>query len=118
MRLYAVIAAVAFQQLVPTSTPLPSADALVDDVQKLSVAPDNGARFDALTGLLRARGIAFTIVPFSLEKPIGAEPRTEGRNVVASIGDGEGSGEILVGAHYDAVRLRDGSLSAGAVDNA
>jgi hypothetical protein len=31
---------------------------------------------------------------------------------------GAGTEEILVGAHYDAVRLPDGSLSKGAVDNA
>ena len=31
---------------------------------------------------------------------------------------GEGPEEVVIGAHYDAVRLADGSLSQGAVDNA
>jgi Zn-dependent M28 family amino/carboxypeptidase len=47
---------------------------------------------------------------------MGREPRTAGRNVVMTFGSG--LGEIVVGAHYDAVRLPDGSLSRGAVDNA
>src|SRR4029077_9505641 len=44
------------------------------------------------------------------------EPRTAGRNIVITLG--AGAEEIVVGAHYDAVRLADGSLSRGAVDNA
>ena len=100
-------------------TPAPPAiqpESLVDDVRKLEAADSNQARFDALTALLRARNIAFEVQPFTIEKPVGKEPRTEGRNVVASFG--EGPQEIVVGAHYDAVRLSDGSLSRGAIDNA
>ena len=40
----------------------------------------------------------------------------EGRNVVVTFGDGPR--EILLTAHYDAVRLRDGTMSHGVVDNA
>ena len=90
--------------------------ALVDDVRKLEAANSNEDRFDALTALLRARKIAFEVQPFTIDKAIGKEPRTAGRNVIASFGDGPD--EIVVGAHYDATRLADGSLSLGAVDNA
>jgi Zn-dependent M28 family amino/carboxypeptidase len=89
---------------------------LVEDVAKLASSSTNEARFDVLTGLLTARNLTFTIEPVTIEKPIGAEPRTEGRNIVVAVGTG--TEEIVVGAHYDAARLPDGSLSRGAVDNA
>src|SRR5262249_48245262 len=66
--------------------------------------------------MLTARKLSFNVEPFNLETPIRREPRTEGRNVVITLGDG--AEDIVVGAHYDAVRLADGSLSKGAVDNA
>src|SRR5262245_4790938 len=91
-------------------------DSLVNDVRKLEVADSNQARFEALSRILRERNVTFEVQPFTIEKPIGKEPRTDGRNVVASFGDGPQ--EIVVGAHYDAARLADGSLSRGAVDNA
>ena len=53
---------------------------------------------------------------FTIEKPLGREPRTEGRNIVATFGSG--GNPIVVGAHYDATRLQDGTLSHGATDNA
>jgi hypothetical protein len=99
----------------PTA-PVVQPAALVDDVRKLESARSNEERFDALTALLRARNVAFEVQPFTIEKAIGKEPRTAGRNVIASFG--EGPDEIVVGAHYDATRLADGSLSRGAVDNA
>jgi len=89
---------------------------VVDDVRRLTVATANDERFDTVTALLRERGIPFAVEPFTIEKPVGREPRTEGRNVVVSIG--EGAEELVIGAHYDAVRLPDGTLSKGAVDNA
>ena len=92
------------------------ATALVDDARRLTAAATNEARFDALTALLRGRGLTFTVESFTIEKPIGREPRTEGRNVVVTIG--EGAQDVVIGAHYDAARLPDGSLSRGAVDNA
>jgi Zn-dependent M28 family amino/carboxypeptidase len=89
---------------------------LADDVASLAASTTNEARFDALTALLRARNLAFTVEPFTIEKPLRGEPRTAGRNIVLTFG--AGTEEIVVGAHYDAVRLPDGSLSKGAVDNA
>lgn len=100
--------------LAQIASPPPPASRLTEDVRRLE-ADSNEARFDALTGMLRERGIPFTVEPFRLEKPVGGEPRTEGRNIVVSIG--EGPEEILIGAHYDAARSKDGSLSRGAVDN-
>ncbi len=89
---------------------------LAADVAGLAASTTNEARFDALTALLRARNLAFTVEPFTIEKPLRGEPRTAGRNIVLTLG--AGAEEIVVGAHYDAVRLPDGSLSKGAVDNA
>ena len=91
-------------------------DALVEDVRKLAAADTNEARFDALTALLRARNLQFTVERFTIDKARGSEPRTEGRNVVVTLG--KGTEQIVVGAHYDAARLPDGTLSRGAVDNA
>ena len=96
--------------------PVPTPDAFVDDVRKVAAAPDNDARFDVLAEMLRSRSIAFVVQDFELDEPAGSEPRTRGRNIVVSLG--EGAEEIVVGAHYDAARLPDGSLSRGAVDNA
>jgi Zn-dependent M28 family amino/carboxypeptidase len=53
---------------------------------------------------------------FTIDAPVRNEPRTEGRNIVVTVGNG--TTHIVVGAHYDAMRLADGSLSRGAVDNA
>ena len=75
----------------------------------------NEARFDVLTSMLAERHIAFAVEPFTIE-PRKGEPRTQGRNVVVTF-PGR-SPEIVVGAHYDAARLLDGTLSKGAVDNA
>jgi hypothetical protein len=99
-----------------SASPTVQPESLVDDVRKLEAADSNQARFDALMGILGARKIAFEVQAFTIEKPIGKEPRTDGRNIIASFGDGPQ--EIVVGAHYDAARLADGSLSRGAVDNA
>src|SRR5262245_36704206 len=97
-------------------TASPAPESLLEDVRQLTAANDNDQRFQVLTALLGARSITYTVEPFTLPKPIGLEPRTQGRNIVVTIG--EGSGEVVVGAHYDAVRLPNGTLSRGAVDNA
>ena len=89
---------------------------LHDDVVRISSASANEARFDALTSMLTARKIPFTVEPFTIDKPTPLEPRTEGRNIVVTIGNGPS--DIVIGAHYDAVRLPDKTLSKGAVDNA
>ena len=113
MNSFAFFVLVTVLQTAPSPAP---PEGLVDDVRKLESAETNDARFDALSAMLRARNLTFTVEPFTIEKPIGREPRTEGRNVVVSIG--EGAEQLVVGAHYDAVRLPDGTLSKGAVDNA
>ena len=94
----------------------PAPESLVEDVRTLTAATSNEERFEALTALLRAHNLTYSIEPFTIPGQIGREPRTQGRNIVVTHGDG--SDEIVVGAHYDAVRLPDGSLSRGAVDNA
>jgi Zn-dependent M28 family amino/carboxypeptidase len=94
----------------------PAVDATLDDLRRLTIAESNDARFEAMTAMLRARNIPFTIERFTLDRPPGREPRTEGRNIVASFGSGAEA--IVAGAHYDAVRLEDSTLSHGAVDNA
>jgi hypothetical protein len=99
-----------------TTHQAPASDPAISDVRALTTAVDNDQRFDAVTAMLRARNLPFTVEPFTLEKPLGSEPRTRGRNVVLSLGDGPR--HIVLGAHYDAVRLADKSLSPGAVDNA
>ena len=109
-----LLAFVTILQTIPAAGPQTAS--LVEDAGRLAAATSNEARFDALTALLRGRGLTFAVEPFTIEKPLGREPRTEGRNVVVTLG--EGSEEVVIGAHYDAVRLADGSLSQGAVDNA
>jgi Zn-dependent M28 family amino/carboxypeptidase len=107
----ACLAVLSLLQAVAPAAP----DALADDVRRLSASPTNEARFEVLTGMLRERNLSFAVGSFMLEEPLRGEARTEGRNVIVTIGDGAET--IVVGAHYDAVRLPDGSLSHGAVDN-
>ncbi len=114
MNTVVVLAFIAALQAAPAA--VPQASGLVEDAGRLTAATTNEARFDALTSMLRNRGLTFAVEPFTIEKPIGREPRTEGRNVVVMVG--EGTEVIVIGAHYDAVRLADGSLGRGAVDNA
>jgi Zn-dependent M28 family amino/carboxypeptidase len=78
------------------------------------VQPSNEARTAVVVAQLRAAGFDPVIETFT-----GGNGRTgemEGRNVVVTIGDGPR--EILLTAHYDAVTLRDGTMSHGVVDNA
>lgn len=80
------------------------------------VKPTNAERTEVVVAQLRAAGFEPTVETFQ-----GGSDRTgamEGRNVVATFGGTEGGREILLTAHYDAVKLRDGSLSHGVVDNA
>jgi hypothetical protein len=91
-------------------------ESLLRDVGTVSAAGSHDARFAALTALLTARKLRFEIEPFTLAKPLRGEPRTEGRNIVVSLGAGDE--HIVIGAHYDAVRLKDGTYVHGAVDNA
>jgi hypothetical protein len=85
------------------------AQALTADAVRLD-RPSNAERLEALTGLLRERSIEFEIQPFENER------KEKGQNVIVTIGSG--AQDIVIGAHFDAVRLKDGSLSHGMVDNA
>ena len=114
MSIAVLIGCMAVLQAVQAAAPQPAG--LVGDAGRIAAATTNEERFDALTGLLRFRGLTFAAEPFTIDKALGREPRTEGRNVVVTLG--EGADVIVVGAHYDAARLADGSLSRGAVDNA
>lgn len=78
------------------------------------VQPSNEARTQVVVDQIRAAGFEPTVETFA-----GGNRQTgemEGRNVVVTIGDGPR--EILLTAHYDAVTLRDGTMSHGVVDNA
>ena len=118
MRVLTLLATLALAQSAAAQTP---ADALVADVRRLAAAADNDARFDALTALLKAQNLPFSVEPFTLDKPPAAgpnqapDPRTRGRNVVVTLGDGPDT--VVVGAHYDAKWLSATAISQGAVDN-
>jgi hypothetical protein len=86
---------------------------LLSDVARLDQA-SNSARLEALQSLLQERSLPFEVHAFANERT-DRDPRTQGRNVVVTLGSG--AREIVVGAHYDAVQLRDGTLSSGMVDN-
>lgn len=78
------------------------------------VQPTNEARTRVVVDQLRAAGFDPVVETFA-----GGNRQTgemEGRNVVVTVGDGPR--EILLTAHYDAVVLRDGTMSQGVVDNA
>lgn len=68
----------------------------------------NGGRLQGLREILEAHGIPFEVQTFTSD-------RGEGHNLVAAFGTG--GREIVVGAHYDAVKLKDGALSRGMVDD-
>src|SRR5688572_14707930 len=116
MRVLTLLATLALAQSAQTP-----ADAVVADVRTLAAAADNDARFEALTALLKAQNLAFTVETFTVDKPPASgpnqapDPRTRGRNVVVTLGDGPNT--VVVGAHYDAKWLSATAISQGAVDN-
>ena len=112
MRIIAALALAALVQTPPDADP----DSLVRDAGRLAGADTNEARFQAITAMLRERKLAFEIEPFTIEKATRGEPGTDGRNIVMSLGSGDD--HLVIGAHFDAARLSDGTLSHGAVDNA
>ena len=78
------------------------------------VVPTNAERTRVVVDLLTEAGLKAEIQTFQ-----GGNDRTgpmEGANVVTTVG--EGPADIVLTAHYDAVKLRDGALSQGVVDNA
>lgn len=81
------------------------------------VQPSNAERTRVAVEQLTAAGFTPAIETF---QGGGRTGPMEGRNVVVLIpGTGAGAGgEILLTAHYDAVKLRDGTMAQGVVDNA
>ncbi|HUH24255.1 MAG TPA: Zn-dependent exopeptidase M28, partial [Brevundimonas sp.] len=104
--------AVAAAALVSTPAAAQDAEALKAQVGAY-VQPSNTERMNVLLGQLRAAGFNPTVETF---EGGGRAGPMQGSNVVVTIGDGPK--EILLTAHYDAVKLRDGTLSQGVVDNA
>ena len=78
------------------------------------VGRENVERGDELLALFQERGLAPEVQEFRTEAT-ERRPSQVGRNLIATIGDGPH--DIVVGAHYDVVRLPDGTVVGGAVDN-
>ena len=84
------------------------ASGLTTDAVRLD-RPSNAERLEALKTLLRERSFELEVQPFA----------NDGKNVIVTLGSGRSDiGDIVIGAHYDAARLQDGSLSHAMVDNA
>jgi len=108
-RSFAAVAA-----LLAVCTPVAAQDLDLRAQVAAFVQPTNEARTAVVVAQLRAAGFEPTVETF-----VGGTERSgpmEGRNVVVTLG--EGAREILLTAHYDAVKLRDGTMSHGVVDNA
>ena len=86
---------------------------LLDEVRRLE-QPSPELRREALLSLLRGRDLPFRIETFQATADSEAEPLV-GHNVVVELG--QGSRQILVGAHYDSHRLAKARISRAAVDN-
>lgn len=77
-------------------------------------AKTNDQRRDIVVAQLREQGFTPQLAPFE-----GGNERTgprPGANVVITVGQGDK--DIVLTGHFDAVPLRDGSMSQGVVDNA
>jgi hypothetical protein len=94
----------------PAAAPLPG---LREDLARFA-GHENVARGDTLLRILRERGFEPEVQAFANRRP-EREPRAEGRNLVVTLGAGDR--DIVVGAHSDAVRLPNGRVTGGAVDN-
>ena len=77
------------------------------------IKPTNAERTQVLVGFLTTLGFTPEIQTF--EGGNQATGPMEGANVVVTVGQGDK--DIVLTAHYDAVKLRDGTLSQGIVDN-
>jgi hypothetical protein len=107
--------AVAWMCQVPASARQdPAGGAMLADVARMDVDSNEGRR-EVLESILARSGVQFERQSVLVE-PGPENARTEGANLVVTLG--RGGTDIVVGAHYDAARLADGSLSRGAVDNA
>ena len=86
---------------------------LVENATRLAT-PTAQERHDALISLLDHYGLSYEIQQFQQE-PEDPAP-SAGRNV--SVWLGSGHRQLIVGAHSDAAKLTDGTLSQAMVDNA
>ncbi|MFC1726598.1 M28 family metallopeptidase [candidate division KSB1 bacterium] len=91
-------------------TPLPG---LIEDAGRLD-QDTNEARLEVIKSILNQKNIPFETETFAQERN-KKYPRSEGTNIVVTIGAGER--EIVLGAHWDAIWLRNDSLSGAIVDN-
>ncbi|MEX0900367.1 MAG: M20/M25/M40 family metallo-hydrolase [Gammaproteobacteria bacterium] len=76
---------------------------------------NNDLRRNSLVAMLKTHGLEPELTEFPNSFPDRGDPRGSGTNISFTVGEGEK--EIIVGAHYDAARLADGSISEGMVDN-
>jgi aminopeptidase S len=95
------------------SAAVPLTDVIADT--RLLDQPSNAARLDALQGLLKKRGHAFSLQPFA-NNVRQRDSREQGQNVLLEPFGGDGP-MIVLGAHLDAVALGGGGQSHGMVDN-
>lgn len=93
---------------------LASGGGMTTDAARLD-RTSNAERLEALTALLRERGLDFEIQSFPNERK-EKDSREQGQNLIVTLGSGDS--DIVIGAHFDSARLQDGSLSHGMVDNA
>jgi hypothetical protein len=104
--------AAAAERAAPSRTVAPLTG-LREDVARFA-GLDNDARGDTLLRIFRERGFEPAVQTFA-NAAQQREPRLQGRNLVVTVGGG--ARDIVVGAHYDAVRLANGRLTDGVVDN-
>ena len=78
------------------------------------VGDESPERADTLLRMFRERGFDPLVEEFP-NTATGGEPRAVGRNLIVTVGGGRR--DIVVGAHYDVVRVRGGGVTDGAVDN-
>ena len=89
-------------------------EADVIELARRFVQPSNDLRLAVLEEELQRRRLPYALRSFP---HAGVDDdRTNGHNVV--VGLGAGPPAVIVGGHFDADRLDDGTLSHGAVDNA
>ena len=111
------VAAAPYLRLTPGTRSVAAAQllpSLIEDAARLN-QPSNAARLEALQALLRSRRVNFELQPFANDRQ-ARDSRAQGQNVVVTVGSGPR--DLVVGAHFDAVALPNGTLSEGMVDNA
>jgi len=103
----------------PESPPIPAEPrqgpltGLLDDLGRI-VGRETTDRGAELLRMFQERGLEPVVQEFPA-RATERQQRETGKNLIATIG--EGPRDLVVGAHYDVVRLQDGSVVGGAVDN-